>query len=101
MDDAIAEAKSAAWKAASERYRAAMCDTWGCDAQRVCDGLSEDIARRFAVDLYHNWIGETWASSMPAIVAELKGKNLACWCAPGAPCHADVLLDIANGGAKP
>jgi hypothetical protein len=28
--------------------------------------------------------------------AELSGKNLACWCKPGAPCHADVLLEIAN-----
>lgn len=27
---------------------------------------------------------------------ELKGKNLACWCKPGDPCHADVLLKIAN-----
>lgn len=27
---------------------------------------------------------------------ELAGKNLACWCKPGAPCHADVLLEIAN-----
>jgi hypothetical protein len=23
---------------------------------------------------------------------ELEGKNLACWCPPGTPCHADVLL---------
>jgi len=30
------------------------------------------------------------------IVAELRGKNLACWCKPGAPCHADVLLELAN-----
>lgn len=28
---------------------------------------------------------------------ELRGKNLACWCKPGAPCHADVLLELANG----
>ncbi|UZW55519.1 DUF4326 domain-containing protein [Sphingobium sp. JS3065] len=28
---------------------------------------------------------------------ELRGKNLACWCQPGEPCHADVLLEIANG----
>lgn len=28
--------------------------------------------------------------------AELRGKNLACWCPPGAPCHGDVLLEIAN-----
>lgn len=26
----------------------------------------------------------------------LAGKNLACWCKPGEPCHADVLLEIAN-----
>ena len=26
----------------------------------------------------------------------LKGKNLACWCAPDQSCHADVLLEIAN-----
>ena len=26
----------------------------------------------------------------------IRGKNLACWCAIDAPCHADVLLEIAN-----
>lgn len=30
-------------------------------------------------------------------LAELRGKDLACWCSPGALCHADVLLDRANG----
>jgi hypothetical protein len=29
-------------------------------------------------------------------VKELRGKNLACWCALNAPCHADVLLELAN-----
>lgn len=27
---------------------------------------------------------------------ELRGKNLACWCPLGEPCHADLLLEIAN-----
>lgn len=27
---------------------------------------------------------------------ELKGKNLSCWCKLGEPCHADILLEIAN-----
>lgn len=27
---------------------------------------------------------------------ELRGKNLACWCRLDRPCHADVLLEIAN-----
>jgi len=31
------------------------------------------------------------------IRAELRGKDLACWCPLDAPCHADVLLEIANG----
>jgi hypothetical protein len=26
----------------------------------------------------------------------LRGKNLACWCRLGEPCHADVLLELAN-----
>lgn len=29
-------------------------------------------------------------------VTELSGNNLACWCAPSLPCHADVLLRLAN-----
>lgn len=27
---------------------------------------------------------------------ELRGKHLACWCALTEPCHADVLLAVAN-----
>ena len=34
------------------------------------------------------------------VISELRGKNLACWCEPGQPCHADVLLELANGGNK-
>ncbi|MEU4558569.1 DUF4326 domain-containing protein [Actinoplanes sp. NPDC023936] len=27
---------------------------------------------------------------------DLTGRDLACWCPPGQPCHADVLLEVAN-----
>jgi len=27
---------------------------------------------------------------------QLRGKNLACWCGLDQPCHADILLEIAN-----
>lgn len=27
---------------------------------------------------------------------ELRGKDLACFCKEGAPCHADILLELAN-----
>lgn len=30
------------------------------------------------------------------IRSHLAGRNLACWCEIGAPCHADVLLRLAN-----
>ena len=30
------------------------------------------------------------------IATQLRGKNLACYCKLSEPCHADVLLEIAN-----
>ena len=27
----------------------------------------------------------------------LRGKDLACWCPLDQPCHADILLEMANG----
>ena len=32
-----------------------------------------------------------------AVREELAGKVLACWCRLDKPCHADVLLEVANG----
>lgn len=32
----------------------------------------------------------------PLPILELRGKNLACWCRLDQPCHADVLLELAN-----
>ena len=34
--------------------------------------------------------------TVKAAIKDLRGKNLACWCMPDSPCHADVLLRIAN-----
>ena len=34
--------------------------------------------------------------SKDEIRRHLRGKNLACWCPLDAPCHADILLRIAN-----
>lgn len=50
------------------------------------------------VDRFSKWVaGNIWSGPSPfTIRAELKGKNLACWCPTGSPCHADVLLEIAN-----
>lgn len=48
------------------------------------------------------WTG--WAQRVLDGLPELRGKNLACWCpltdkdGRPVPCHADVLLELANGG---
>lgn len=44
---------------------------------------------------------DDWAPypSDDEIRAELAGRDLACWCPLDQPCHADVLLEIANGGS--
>jgi Domain of unknown function (DUF4326) len=31
-------------------------------------------------------------------VDELAGRDLACYCLPGQPCHADLLIKLANPG---
>lgn len=50
-----------------------------------------------------NWDGAESEGARAAILSrlpELRGKNLACWCPIGSPCHADVLLELANGEAR-
>lgn len=34
------------------------------------------------------------------IRAELRGRDLACWCPLDAACHGDVLLEIANAAEE-
>lgn len=57
-----------------------------------------------AVEAYRRWLTKGPASLLSfrdppritEIITRLRGKNLACWCAPGSPCHANVLLELAN-----
>ncbi len=75
---------------------------------------NEATARGFVVECFRDWLtssrGRDWwqgpesDARKAAIldgVAELRGKNLACWCPlpkPGEPdvCHAAILLELAN-----
>lgn len=53
-----------------------------------------------AVMLYRAWIDRS-LRDFPDLLDELRGKDLACWCPLDAPCHADVLLELANAAPGP
>jgi hypothetical protein len=52
------------------------------------------VGRKTAIDYYKLTISKMFNSDH--IKKELRGKNLCCWCGLGEPCHADILLKIAN-----
>lgn len=45
---------------------------------------------------HYSWVCGVGWHPVEAIRRELRGKDLACWCPLDQPCHADVLLEIAN-----
>lgn len=50
-----------------------------------------------AVAFFSAWIDSPHGKHMRVAAKEyLRGKDLCCWCALDQPCHADVLLEIAN-----
>jgi hypothetical protein len=65
--------------------------------------FSPEQRRTWAItDFAYQYLNPIWphkdAPSRDEIRAELAGKDLVCWCAESQPCHADVLLKIANEG---
>jgi hypothetical protein len=68
-------------------------------------GLEAAAAQSRAVELCGQWLTGTLdpalspgpPPSRDVIRAELAAHNLACWCRAGTPCHADILIDLANG----
>jgi hypothetical protein len=68
--------------------------------ERVGSSASEHGAQLEAVAKFLRDLERgTLSVSEEDVRRELRGKNLACFCPIGSPCHADVLLVIANGGA--
>ena len=75
--------------------------TRGMWAIETEDGY-EDIGTRaeaiaVAVAQYRQWRQGLAALGLQLErLAELRGRDLACWCSLDQPCHADVLLELAN-----
>lgn len=51
-----------------------------------------EAVRRYSDDLTHSRLAVT----IEDVKHELRGRDLACYCPLDEPCHADVLLSIAN-----
>ena len=61
-------------------------------------GISYAATPAEAVARYRAWLDNTRRGQCvrDLLVNHLWGRDLACWCPPGQPCHADVLLELAN-----
>ncbi len=60
---------------------------------------SQTSARQLAVDLYAHTVATARPDSplhASRIREALGGRDLVCWCPISQPCHADVLLAVAN-----
>lgn len=68
--------------------------------------IGKDGTREECIALYRRCVAANSATTRKDVLAsralvaehvgELKGKNLACWCPLDGPCHADVLIELAN-----
>ncbi len=75
--------------------RMSWCQAYSAEIAARTPGkftLIEDAA--MAVDFFKRLCARGYYS--PAKLATIRGFNLACYCPAGSPCHADILLEIAN-----
>ena len=60
---------------------------------KVADvGSNAEAVRLFRQDLMAGRLRAT----VEDVRRELRGRDLYCFCKPGEPCHADVLIEVAN-----
>src|SRR5204862_232537 len=79
------------WKLPGNTVVVARPTPWGNPFKRDRHG------KLGAVNEFRKWIGlPAQAKLVDRANRALAGRNLACWCKPGEPCHADVWLELAN-----
>ncbi len=69
--------------------------TWEGPAMWFRDTKAEALS--VSVAAYREWLHQPAQKKLrDRAMVELHGKNLACWCKAGEPCHADVLLELVD-----
>ena len=88
------------WKMPPNTVKVCRPGTWGNPFhwQDCADALGEVEAKYDAVRAYARWIAEN--KTLTKLIPTLRGKNLACWCKQSEPCHAAVLLRLANAALE-
>ena len=72
---------------------------WSIEKAREVGYTGTDAElRRMCVSVFDNACDKRLPAveAITANIEQLRGKNLACWCPIDEPCHADILLVIAN-----
>jgi hypothetical protein len=109
MPERIQLRRTKGWRMPAGAVKVDRSTRWG-NPFRIGDPVGDEIASDYhlsaeqAAREFRFWLDglPTVRSNMPSppskadIRTALRGKSLACWCKPGEPCHADVLLEIAN-----
>ncbi len=90
--------RSAGWKMPANTVKVDRTTRWGNPFT-----IAECGSVAIAVAQHGRWMrGEIAAPggaeppTTEAIRVALAGRHLACWCALNGPCHADLLLTLAN-----
>ena len=83
------------WKKPPNTVVVARPGKWG-NPFKVTLGVSQAAA----VAEFEAWLKGDGAELLNGAKIELRGKNLACWCKPGTPCHADVWLLLVNSQSE-
>lgn len=112
MPERIQLSRAKGWRMPPNTVRVARPGPFGnpfkvADLRELGCGGSDAVLARICVETFRAWLGgadqdwmgpesEACRTAMLARMPELHGKNLACWCPLGSPCHADVLLELAN-----
>jgi hypothetical protein len=63
--------------------------------------VADGVTAAEAVRRYQEWLDGLGPTERREFLAPLLGRDLACWCAPEQPCHAEVLVAAANGSKRP
>jgi hypothetical protein len=82
------------WRMPENTVKVDRTTRWGNDFIMAHEGT-----RHMAIAI-HRERAMAQAESCLEYFEPLRGKNLACWCPLDRPCHADVLLELANSSPK-